>query len=296
MCVTLFAVALCAMSLAVRWRAWRVPGEMGASLAVLFLGLGTFLISEASPLGEPLWRATGYGYLDDFAGHLLWLGGIVALLHQALYRLADDDERAEILDALVRWPITLIVPLMLSSMYMSGALHAEPVVDVALLQSASGAWLYTYRAVWYGGLLYLTLLLVRVLRIMRNTEGGRQWVTCAYLAAAGFTLAAIAVRLVLFCGTLPALRDVPVLFRCAATSMVAVAAAGSWLGKMRNTRRLLRYTRTSRRDRRRDTLESHRLRVLLAAESILDEALDDLDDARARRDEGPPAATAQSAS
>ncbi|WNM69559.1 membrane protein [Mycobacterium phage Syra333] len=296
MCVTLFAVALCATSLAIRWRTWAVPGEMGASLAVLFLGLGSFLISETNPLGEPIWRATGYGYLDDFAGHLLWLAGIVALLHQTLYRLADDDERAEIFDSLVRWPLTLIVPLMFSSMYMSGALHAEPLVDVTLLQSVSGLWLHVYRTVWYGGLLYLTLLLIRVLRIVRDTGEGSQWVTHAYLTAAGLIVVGLAFRLVAFWDTFAALRDVPVLLRCAATATVAIAAARSWLGKMRDTRKLLRFTRTSRRARRRDTLESHRLRVLLAAESILDQALDDLDDAGAQRDDGPPAATAKPAS
>ncbi|UTN93240.1 membrane protein [Mycobacterium Phage Sunflower1121] len=272
-----------------------MPGETGASLAVLFLGLGSFLISEASPLGEPLWRATGYGYLDDFAGHLLWLAGIVALLNQALYRLADDDERAEIFDSLVRWPLTLIVPLMVSSMYMSGALHTEPLVDVALLQSGPGIWLHVYRAVWYGGLLYLTLLLIRVLCVVRGTGKGSHWVTHAYLTAAGLIVLAIAFRLVAFWDTFAALRGVPVLLRCAATATVAIAAARSWLGKMRNARRLLRFTRTSRRERRRDTLESHRLRVILAAESILDQALDDLD-AGACDGDGPPAATAQPAS
>ncbi|QIG61557.1 membrane protein [Mycobacterium phage Ximenita] len=293
MCVTLFAVALCAASLAIRWRAWAVPGEMGASLAVLFLGLGSFLISEASPFGEPLWRATGYGYLDDFAGHLLWLAGIVALLDQALYRLADDFERTEIFDSLVRWPLSLIVPLMCSSMYMSNALHAEPLVDVTLLQSGSSVWLYAYRAVWYGGLLYLTLLLIRVLRVVRDTGEGSQWVTHAFLAAAGLTVLGLAFRLAAFWDTFAALRDVPVFLRCAATATVALAAAGSWLGKMRDARKLLRLTRTSRRARRRDTLESHRLRVLLAAESIIDQALDDTE---AQRDEGPPAATTQPAS
>lgn len=261
--MTYAATLVAVLSLLIRKRAWRVLGENGANFAVLNFGLGTYLISEQCKLGEHLWRATGYGYLDTFAGHLLWLGAIVALLHQALYRLAERDEQIEIFDALVRWPITLLVPLMLSAMYMSGAMRLQPTVDITLMPTdASDLWMHVYLMLWRGGLVYLTLLLVRVLYAVRRTGGdGPHVVVDLYLAACWTLVGSIALRLASSWEPLAQARDWAITGRCVVAILVAVAAAVSWLGKMRGYRGLLRVTRTSRRQRRADTLESHRQRV-----------------------------------
>ncbi|WNM68334.1 membrane protein [Mycobacterium phage Tierra] len=270
MLVTWFAAGAAAVSLILRRRTWRTLGERGASITVLSLGLAAVLLSERNGLGPIVWRATGYGNLDDFAGHLLWVVAFIALLHQALYRLVDSDEQREIFDALVRWPVTLIVPLMLSAMYASTTTDAEPVDSIAAAPHV-GPWLWFYRIVWYGGMIYLNCVLIRVLRIVRNTGGGPQRIARMYLLAGWLTLAALIVRVASWWDALAVLGHIPPLARSAATVVIATAAAVSWLKKLHGYRSLLRGTRTSRRARRRDTLESHRLRVLLAAGSMLDD-------------------------
>ncbi|ASR85055.1 membrane protein [Mycobacterium phage PhelpsODU] len=282
MLVTWFAAGAAAVSIVIRKRTWRVQGERGASITVLSLGLAAILLSEYNGLGPIIWQATGYGYLDDFAGHLLWMVGFIALLHQALYRLVDSDEQRQIFDALVRWPVTLIVPLMLSAMYASTAMHSDAPIAGSVANAPNvGPWLWFYRIIWYGGMIYLSGVLIRVLRIVRNTGGGPQRIARMYLLAAWLTLAALVVRVVSWWDALAVLGHIPPLARSAATVVIATAAAASWLKKLRGYRSLLRGTRTSRRARRRDTLESHRLRVLLSAGAILD-------DAQAPREPDPP--------
>ncbi|ASR86324.1 membrane protein [Mycobacterium phage Amohnition] len=260
MTVTLLVGGLSAVALIIRRHTWRVPGEQPATLAVLFFGLGTYLMANECRLGELLWHLTGWGYLDSFAGHLLWLGGVICLLYQALYRLAEHDERVEIFDALVRWPLTLMVPFMVSAMFMSEAMHEQPMVDVALVPA--GFWLHVYRILWYGGLLYLTLLLVRVLRAVRDTSAGPHYVARLYEAASWLIVAAIVVRVASYTAPFADLQGVPILLRYAIVAAVAAGACASWIGKMWVHRGLLLITRTTRRQRRADTLESHRLRVL----------------------------------
>ncbi|QFG11465.1 membrane protein [Mycobacterium phage Ekdilam] len=259
MIVTLFAGGLSAVVLSIRRHTWRVPGELPATLAVLFFGLGTWLMAVECRVGELLWHVTGWGYLDSFAGHLLWLGGVICLLYQALYRLAESDERTEIFDALVRWPITLIVPLMISAMYMSEAMHELPSLDVAVIPASD--WLQGYRVLWYGSLMYLTLLLIRILRVVRATGTGPHRVAKLYEAASWLIVLAVVIRVVSYCAPFAHLQQVPIVLRLVILAVVAAGASVSWLGKMEVYRGLLSRTRTSRRERRADTLQSHRDRL-----------------------------------
>ncbi|QFG09430.1 membrane protein [Mycobacterium phage Yuna] len=260
MTVTMFAAGAAATALLIRKRTWKVPGEQGATAAVLMLGLGTYLISDECPVGRWLYLATGYGYLDTVLGHLLWIGATIALLHQTLYRLAERDERAQILDALVRWPVTLMVPLMLSAMLMSAVMQKHPDVDLGSVNAETG-WLVAYRVVWYVTLVYLTCLLIRVLRIVRSTSSGPSRITNLYLAASWLVLAAVAVRMASYWDSLGHLAEVVEWLRCLAVVAVATAAAWSWLGKMWPHRGLLWHTRTSRRSLRLDTIDAHRMRT-----------------------------------
>lgn len=263
----MLAGGLSAITLIIRRHTWRVPGEQPATIAVLFFGLGTYLMANECRLGEWLWHVTGWGYLDSFAGHLLWLGGVICLLYQALYRLAEHDERVEIFDALVRWPVTLLVPSMVSAMYMSEAMHEQPFVDIALAP-ASG-WLHVYRILWYGGLMYLTLLLVRILRAVRTTSAGPHYVARIYEAASWLIVAAIVVRVVSYLAPFAHLQGVPIFLRCAIVAAVAAGACVSWVSKMWTHRGLLLITRTTWRQRRGDTVQSHRDRI--GSQRVLDE-------------------------
>lgn len=251
MTVTCLAAVAAAATLLIRRNTWRLPGEVGATLAVLQLSLGTWLLSDEYHLGLRAWRATGFAYLDSLAGHLLWLGGLCALLYHAMYRLAERDELADMFDTLVRLPITLIAPLMVSSLLMLTQLHAEPVGDLS--DAPPSGWLVAYRTVWYGGLLYLTGLLIRLLRVVRDTGAGTQRVTRAYLAAAWICIASVATRLPGHWW--PELSwwddDLSTAMRCLAVAIFAAAAAISWLSKMRAYRGLLNITRTPRSARRR---------------------------------------------
>ncbi|AOT23784.1 hypothetical protein SEA_TBOND007_44 [Mycobacterium phage TBond007] len=267
---TTFAVLTAAASLFIRRRTWRVPGEIAISAAVLLLSVATFLSSDeidAVGVGDVLWHATGFGYLDNFAGQLCYVAGTLALLQGALYRLADDAERREIVEAFVRWPITLLVPLMLSAMYMSPALHDEPTSPTFdVMSHGSGFWTLTYRTLYLACLLYLTLLLIHVLRTVRRT-GGRGYClfTTLYLFCCGLSLSTTALRVVeMVAPGHPALDAIPVYTRAAFSALVAVTASLSWLCKMWDYRRLLLRTHTTRRQLRGDTLQSHRERLTLA--------------------------------
>ncbi|AKF15222.1 hypothetical protein SEA_SHEDLOCKHOLMES_45 [Mycobacterium phage ShedlockHolmes] len=269
--LTTFAVLTAAASLIIRRRTWHVPGEIAVSTAVLLLAVATFLSSDeidAVGVGDVLWHATGFGYLDNFAGQMCYVAGTLALLQGALYRLADEAERREIVEAFVRWPLTLLVPLMLSAMYMSPALHDEPCSPAFdVMSHGSDVWTLTYRALYLACLLYLTLLLMHVLRTVRRT-GGRGYClfTTMYLCCCGLSLSTTALRVVeMITPGHPALDAIPVYTRAAFSTLVAVTAALSWLCKMWGYRRLLLHTRTSRRQLRRDTMQSHRQRLALAA-------------------------------
>ncbi|APD18209.1 membrane protein [Mycobacterium phage Hammy] len=259
MTVLLFAGGLSATSLLIRRHTWRVPGELPATLAVPFFGIGLYLMANECRLGELLWHFTGWGYLDSFAGHLLWIGGVICLLYQALYRLAEYDERVEIFDALVRWPITLIVPFMVSAMYMSEAMHELPHVDIAVVPA--GFWLHVYRVLWYGGLTYLSIVLIRLLRIVRATGAGRHYVARIYEAASWLMLAAIVVRVVSYFPAFTFLQDVPIAMRLMIFATVAAGASASWVGKMWEHRTLLLCTFTTWCERRADTAQAHRDRL-----------------------------------
>ncbi|AJD82266.1 hypothetical protein PBI_KESHU_46 [Mycobacterium phage Keshu] len=268
--LTWFAVLTAAASLFIRRRTWRVPGEIAVSTAVLLLAVATFLSSDeidAVGVGDVLWRATGFGYLDNFAGQLCYVAGTLALLHGALYRLADEAERREIVEAFVQWPLTILVPLMLSAMYMSPALHDEPVSPAFdVMSHGVDVWTLAYRALYLACLLYLTLLLMHVLRTVRRTGGrGYRLFTMMYLCCCGLSLSTTVLRVVeMIAPGHPALDAIPVYTRAAFSMLVAVTAALSWICKMWDYRRLLFRTHTTRRQLRSDTLQSHRERLSLA--------------------------------
>lgn len=209
-----------------------MPGERGATLAVLLLGLGAYLVSDATPIGDWLYPYTGAGYVDTFLGNLCWIGGLVALLHHVFHRLAEHDERVEIFDALLRWPITLVVPLMLAAMYSSHPLALAPVPDIG--DAPADLPLVVYRALYYGLLAYLCGLLLRALLIVRR-EGTRECRRAAtvYMVSAATILGGLCTRVLSYVHGLGWMHAISPVTRCCAVIGVAAAAAGSWDVKRR---------------------------------------------------------------
>uniref|UniRef100_A0AAU8GRN2 Membrane protein n=1 Tax=Mycobacterium phage Pharb TaxID=3136626 RepID=A0AAU8GRN2_9VIRU len=280
MTLTALAVAAAAVSLIIRRRTWRAPGEVAATVAVLLFGLATYLSSDQCNVGETLWQATGLGYLDNFAGQLLYISGMLAVLQQALYRVADDVERTEIIDAFVRGPINLLIPGMLSTMYMSAALHDEP-VEFDVMAHGADVWALLYRGMYLACMAYITLLVFRVLRTVQRTGGGYV-VSSVYLLGCAISLTTCTLRVVEMVHPTAHLNEIPVTLRALLSIVVSIAAAASWLIKMRGYRRLLRQTRTTRRQRRGDTLQSHRERLTPTTVGVHDDDGDQLTPANPR--------------
>lgn len=229
--MTFAAVAAATLSLLFRYPARRVPGERGATTAVLLLGLGVYLVSSDTPIGDWLYPITGTGYADTFVGNLCWIGGLVALLHHVLDRLADHPEQVQFFDALLRWPITFAVPMMLAAMYFSHPLALAPVPDIG--DAHADIWLIAYRVLYYGTLVYLCALLLRTLPIVKRDDGRSCYVSVLYMLAAGTILFGLCTRVLSYIDTLWWLHLVSPITRCCSVITVAVAAAVSWFLKAR---------------------------------------------------------------
>ncbi|QAX95583.1 membrane protein [Mycobacterium phage Nibb] len=229
--MTFAAVAAAVISLLIRYPARRVPDERGATTAVLLLAVGLYLISSTSPIGDWLFPLTGWGYLDTFVGNMCWIGGLVALLHHTLDRLAERDEQVEIFDALLRWPLTLTVPMMLAAMYVSRTLSLAPVPDIG--DARADAWIVVYRVLYYGTVLYLAGLLLRVLPIVRRDDGRSCHVSHLYMLAAALIVVGISVRILSYVDGLWLLHTVVPVCRAGTVVFVACGAALSWRLKVR---------------------------------------------------------------
>ncbi|QAU06464.1 membrane protein [Mycobacterium phage KiSi] len=230
--VTFAAVAAATLSLFSRYSARRVPGERGATTAVLLFAVGLYLISPETHIGEWLYPRTGLGYLDTFIGTLCWIGALVALLHHVLDRLVDRDELVELFDALLRWPITLAVPLMLAALYVSRTIALAPVPDIG--DAPADVWLVAYRVLYYGTCLYLAALLLRCLAIVRRQDGGRSChVATLYMAAIALVPVGIALRVLSYVEGFWPLHEVIDVCRACTVLLVASGAALSWHRKVR---------------------------------------------------------------
>ncbi|AYR01111.1 membrane protein [Mycobacterium phage LeMond] len=232
--MTFAAVAAATLSLFSRYSARRVPGERGATTAVLLFAVAVYLLSPENQIGEWLYPRTGLGYLDTFVGNLCWLGAMVALLHHVLDRLVDRDELVELFDALLRWPITLAVPLMLAALYVSRTIALAPVPDLG--DARADVWLVAYRVVYYGTCLYLAALLLRTLGIVRRQDVGRSChVATVYMVAIGLIPLGIAARSLSYLDGLWLLHGAAEVCRACTVALVASGAALSWHRKVRGT-------------------------------------------------------------
>ncbi|QFG08433.1 membrane protein [Mycobacterium phage Guanica15] len=242
--MSIIALTCVTLSLITRRHSWGARWETSASLGLSFVVAGFVLNSDTATytLGNMLWKLTGVRQLDDFVGHLAWLAAVLSFIHHALSRLADDADLRAIFEALVRWPLTLCIPMMLGALLMSRA-SSSP-VPVPWAVAHIDVWVMMYRALWYGCLLYLIALFGRIVWIVR--EYSPSWVIDAYLLSAALAAACIAALLL---NVVLPLGATGVFLAYAVGSVAAIVAAltaaASWQIKLQSYRRLIKATRAS---------------------------------------------------
>ncbi|ASR87213.1 hypothetical protein SEA_LASTHOPE_45 [Mycobacterium phage LastHope] len=263
-----------AAALIARRKTWRARYEAAASLTLTFAGIGFLLQSRPATetLGKGLHCIFGVRHLDDFLGHLCWIGAAVALAYYVLQRLAPSEAIAGLLNLWVHPVLTIAVPVMLALLVE----HEQSIDsdDLATLATAEHTpWLVAYRVVFAVVLTYMLGLCLRLLHHLGGQVLGiTRALVCAYLVAGALATAAALVpvpHLLLSDHTHGTIGQhghvwelviAPSLMASSAIVTSCTATLSWWL-KMRPYSGLLRSTRTHRRERQRDTLQSHRDRL-----------------------------------
>ncbi|QFG14090.1 membrane protein [Mycobacterium phage Curiosium] len=261
-------------ALIARRKTWRARYEAAASLTLAFAGIGFLLQGRTATqtLGQGLHCIFGVRHLDDFLGHLCWIGAAVALAYYVLQRLAPTEAISGLLNMWVHPVLTVAVPVMFALLILHE--QASGADELATLATAAHTpWLVAYRVVFA---LVLTYLLGLCLRLLHHLSGQVHGVTralvCMYVFAGVLAAAAALVpvpHLLLSDHTHGTIGQhghtwelviAPGLMAASAI-VTSFATTFSWWLKMRPYSGLLRKTRTQRRERQRDTLQSHRDRL-----------------------------------
>lgn len=271
--ITTAYLALTAALIA-RRKTWRARYEAAASLTLALAGFGFLLQGRTAThiLGQGLHCIFGVRHLDDFLGHLCWIGAAVALAYYVLQRLAPAEAIGDLLNMWVHPVLTVAVPVMVALLVK----HEQDCSadELATLTTAAHTpWLVAYRVVFA---LVLTYLLGLCLRLLHHLGGQVSGVTralvCMYVCAGvlATTAALIPVPHLLLSdhthGTIGQNGHVWELviapgLMAASAIVTSFAATFSWWLKMRPYSGLLHMTRTYRRERQRDTVQSHRERL-----------------------------------
>ncbi|ASR85928.1 hypothetical protein SEA_PEANAM_44 [Mycobacterium phage Peanam] len=312
--LTLRVAAVATMAAVVYYRrlSWRmiVPCEMGITLFIALQALGLWLSGPLPTFGlcTVLYRLTGQHHLDNLLGPVLYVCAFGVLAANMLYRIADDDADAHRMIGLgVMLPVLGGgLPVMIAAFLATRGRNGER--GNALLNEQPSTALRIFEHGTFSTVAWLSIVSCFALRIIATDPAQRQvardWSIALKVCAGAAVLACLDAATphaglghFTWWGT-----------ACVGAATALIAARG-WHRHMRTARTLLRVTRTRRSELRADTLESHRLRLLLAAEAILGpltiermashhvdraiaQALDDsqLDDAQSRGDddEGRP--------
>ncbi|WNM74130.1 membrane protein [Mycobacterium Phage Nergal] len=237
------ALVVIAASLIIRLRTWRVRWETSATVGLALLGAGWLLMTPLSTvtIGHGAYRMTGIMHIDDFLGNVTWLGAALCFLYYTLERLAAEHEIGPIITTWAT-PLVVIVPMMLGSLVMSGEMQDHEGIELTDIHADLQVCIY--RAMWHGGMLYLCLLSIYVLRIvLRDTDKRSHVVATLFLWANAIAVLKIAVRIVAFWPQYSGLAPVFQGLAAASASLVAGALAYSWLVKVRPYAKLLRGLR-----------------------------------------------------
>ena len=92
---TLIALTLAcaAASLWTRRLTWGCPWEVAPTLGIALYSVGAVLTSPLATTitGRALHAVTGIWHLNDYLGHICYIGAAGAIVYAALSRLVDDD-------------------------------------------------------------------------------------------------------------------------------------------------------------------------------------------------------------
>ena len=250
---TLIALTLAcaAASLWTRRLTWSCPWEVAPTLGIALYSVGAVLTSPLATTipGRALHAVTGIWQLDDYLGHVCYIGAAGAIVYAALSRVVDDDTlRASI--RRLELPAILVVTAMLAALAMSDTnsgyypdMHNAPV----------DSWLAVYWLLINGMLMYLFMYAARALLILRQDERSRLTADIYIIGSVCGFLACVAGLANALMPQLHAMGADAVVWLSSCLSGVSfiAGAAYSWRTKMRPFRKLQRGVRTTRRELRR---------------------------------------------
>ncbi|QAY02775.1 hypothetical protein SEA_SHAOBING_44 [Mycobacterium phage Shaobing] len=269
--MTLRVSAIAVILAAVYYRrlSWRmiVPYEMGITLHLALQALGLWLSGPVPTLGLDalLLHLTGVPHLDNLLGPVCYVLGFGVLATNMLYRIADDDDDGHRMAGYgVLLPALGVgLPVMCASFIAAARPGAS-----ALLDMQPGMNMRIFECATFATVAWLALVACCALRIIATDRAQRQvardWLLTLKVCF-GASVLAVADGLTPGAG----LGYLTWWGTAAVGVLTALIAARGWRRHMRTARTLLRATRTKRRELREDTQESHRLRIMLAAETIL---------------------------
>ncbi|AHB79576.1 hypothetical protein PBI_VALIDUS_46 [Mycobacterium phage Validus] len=243
-----------------------VPYERGITLFLALQAVGLWLSGPLPTFGlcGLLHQLTGVEALDDLLGPLFYVLSFAVLAVNMLYRVADDDADG----ARLAWWAVLVPTLGVSVPVMLWSFSQASGDASVLLNVHPEAVLRIYQCASFGAVGWLSFVAYLALRIIATDHAQRQvardWQITLHV---GITGAALGVADALTPGV--GLGRLTWWGTAAVGAATALIAARSWHRQMRSARKLLHATRTTRRELDGDTIEAHRLRVMLASETIL---------------------------
>ena len=188
--------------------------------------------AASDTVGRLLHAATGKWNLEDYLGHDCYVLAAVAIVYNALGRLADDSTVRFKIQHYVRLPVTICIPLLLAALWLSNGgstYHAD------FLHMPTDPWLSAYWIVLGGMLIYLLGYGARALLVLRK-DPRSQPIADIYLMASAFGVLAFTVRI--FTAAFPDLvamegGRVVWFFSCTCGAGFALASAQSWRRRVR---------------------------------------------------------------
>lgn len=192
---TLVAITLTCVfwGLWTRRATWRHRWEAAATANIALLGTAVLLMSPlaSATVGRGLHSLTGRWNTEDFLAHLCCIIAASSIVYTVLARLGDDHSMRVLFKRHVELPVTVCIPLLLATFWLSGATidYRPDFLDVP-----TDFWLDTYWLLIGGILAYLLLYASRALLILRQDTDCRP-VANFYLAAAALGVLACLVRM-----------------------------------------------------------------------------------------------------
>lgn len=161
--ITLLTIA---WSLWIRRHTWVCKWQAATTLSVTLQGVSIVLTSQFTTphLAEPFAQWTGITHVDDFAGHIIYLIAMVALVYNTVGRLGTDETLRERFKDHIERPATLIVPMLLATFLLgNGSRRVGEFVRIP-----HDLWFTAYWILLGGTIVYLLGYGCRALLVLRG--------------------------------------------------------------------------------------------------------------------------------